>query len=179
MEKTSRDGNTRPPYLLPEKPICRARSNSKNRTWNNQFSSVTQSCLTFCDPMDCSMPGFPVHHQLLELAQIHVHPAISSPIIPFSSCLQSFPASGSFPISQFFESDGQSIGASASASVLPKNIQDCFLLGLTGWICCSPKNSQESSPTPQFESMSSSVLSFLYGPTLTSIHDHWKNHIFD
>ena len=89
------------------------------------------------------------------------HPAISSPIIPFSSCLQSFPASGSFPISQFFESDGQSIGA--SASVLSMNIQD----------------SQESSPTPYFKSINSSALSLLYGPILTSIHDYWKNHSFD
>ena len=99
------------------------------------------------------------------------YPTISSSVIP-SSCFQSFPASGSFQ-------RVSGIGVSASASVLPMNIQDCFLLGLTGWICCSPRNSQESSPTPQFESMSSSVLSFLYGPTLTSIHDHWKNHIFD
>ena len=82
---------------------------------------------TLCNPMDCSMPGFPVHHQLLELAQTHVYQvidAILSPIVPFSSCLQSFPASGSFPVSQLLASDGQSIGASASASVLPMNIQN-------------------------------------------------------
>jgi len=77
--------------------------------------------------MDCSTPGFPVHHQLLELAQTQIYQvgdAIqpSHPIIPFSSCLHSFPASGSFPVSQFFTSGGQRIGASASASVLPKNI---------------------------------------------------------
>ena len=103
------------------------------------FSSVAQSRLTLCNHMDCSMPGFPVHHQLWELAQNHVHrvgghPTISSSVIPFSSCLQSFPASGSFPMSQFFASGGQSIGALASASVLPMNIQDWFPLGLTGWI---------------------------------------------
>ena len=101
------------------------------------FSSVTQSCLTICNPMDCSMPGLPVHHQLLELTQIHVHrvgDAIqpSHPVIPFSSCLQSFSASGSFPMSQLFTSGGESIGASASASVLPMNIQNWFPLGLTG-----------------------------------------------
>ena len=73
----------------------------------------------------------------------------------------------------------QSIGASASASVLPMNIQDRFHLGLTGLISCNPRDSQESSPTAQFKSISSSVLSFLYGPTLTSIHDYWKNHSFD
>ena len=86
------------------------------------------------------MPGFPVHHQLAELAQTHVpssrrcHPTISSSVVPFSSCLQSFPASGCFLMSWFFASGGQSIGASASASVLPMNIQDCFPLGLTGLI---------------------------------------------
>ena len=87
-----------------------------------QFSSVTQSCLILCDPMDFSMPGFPVHHQLLEFAQTHVHrvsDAIHHPL-SFSSCLQSFPASGSFPVSHFFVSSGQSIGASAS-NISPSN----------------------------------------------------------
>ena len=99
-----------------------------------QFSSVAQSGPTLCDPMDCSMPDFPVHHQLLELAANSCpssqlcHPSI------FSSCLQSFPSSGSFPMSQFFTSGGQSIGASASASVLPMNSQDWFPLWLTGLI---------------------------------------------
>ena len=76
--------------------------------------------------MDCSTPGFPVHHQLPELAQIHIHPTISSSVVPFSFCLQSFPASGSFPMTQFFPLDGQRIQASASASVLPMYIQDWF-----------------------------------------------------
>ena len=71
-----------------------------------QFSSVTQSCPALCEPMDCSTPGFPIHRQLPELAQIQFHPTISSSVIPFSSCLQSFPASGSFPMSQFFASGG-------------------------------------------------------------------------
>ena len=93
------------------------------------FSSVAQSCSTLCDPMNCSMPGLPVHHQLPELAQTPIHRVsddiqLSHSVIPFSSCLQSFPASGSFRLSQFFTSDGQSIGASALASVLPINIQD-------------------------------------------------------
>ena len=102
--------------------------------------SVAQSRPTFCNPMDCSTPGFPVHHQLPKLAQTHVHwvgdaiqPTISPSIIPFS-CLQSFQASGSFPVSQFFALGGQSIGVSASASVLPMNIQDWFPLGLISWI---------------------------------------------
>ena len=102
------------------------------RSISVQFSSVAQSCLTLCDPMDCSRPGLPVHHQLLEF--IETHPTISSSVIPFSSCLQSFPASGSSQMSQFFASGGQNIGASASGSVLPVNIQDWFPLGWTGWI---------------------------------------------
>ena len=101
------------------------------------------------------------------------HPTISSSVIPFS-CLQYFPASGSFPVCQFFPSGGQRIGA--SASVLPMNIQSWFLLG---WTPCSPRDSQESSPTPQFKSINSSVLSFLYDKTLTSIHNYWKIHSFD
>ena len=109
-----------------------------------QFSSVTQSSPTLCDPMDCSKPGLPFYHQLPELAQTHVHrvgDAVqpSHPLIPFSSCLQSSPASGSFPMSQFFASGGQSIGVSASASVLPMNIQDWFPLGWTGWISLQSK----------------------------------------
>ena len=95
----------------------------------HQFSSVTQLCLTLCSPMDCSMPDFPIHHQLPELAQTHGHrvsDAIqpSGPLLPLFSCLQSFPASGCFLMSQFFTPGGQSIGASASTSVLPMNIQD-------------------------------------------------------
>ena len=93
------------------------------------------------------------------------HPTISSSVVPFSSCLQSFPALGSFPMNQFFASGGQSIGVSASTSVLPINIQDWFPLGLTGWISLQPRHSQKSSPTPQFKSINSLALSLLYGPT--------------
>ena len=89
------------------------------------------------------------------------HSTISSSVVPFSSCLQSFPASGSFPMSHLFPSGGQNIGASASALVLPMNIQDWFPLGWTGWFPCSPKDSRESSQTPQFKSINSLVLSFL------------------
>ena len=107
------------------------------------------------------------------------HPTISSSAILFSSCPESFPASGSFQMSQLFASGGQSTGVSASTSVLPMKTQDWSPLdGLTG-SSCSPRCSQESPPTPQFKSTNSSVLSFLHGPTLTSIHDHWKNHSFD
>ena len=93
------------------------------------------------------------------------------------SCLQSFPASGSFLMSHLFTSGGQSIGA--SASVLPMNIQDWFPLGLLVCSPCSPSDSQESSPIPQFKSINSTAFSLLYGPTLTSIHDYRKNHSFD
>ena len=124
-------------------------------------------------PCPSSTPG--VYSNLCPLSQ-WCHPTISSSVIPFSSLLQSFPASGSFPMSQFFAAGGQSIGVSASTSVLPMNIEDWFS---SGWTGCSPRDSQESSPTPQFKSINSSVLSFLYSLTLTSIHDYWKNHSFD
>ena len=112
-----------------------------------QFSSVAQSCLTLCDPMNRSTPGLPVHHQLPESTQTHVHwvsdeirdPTISSSVVPFSSHLQYFPASGSFPMSQFFTSGSQSIGASASASVLPKKSQEWSPSEWTGWISFQSK----------------------------------------
>ena len=107
------------------------------------------------------------------------HPAISSSVIPFSSFPQSLPASGSFPMSQLFAWGSQSIGVSALASVLPMSTQDWSPLGWTDWISLCPRDSQESSPTPQFKSINASVLSFLHSPTLTSIHDHWKNHSLD
>ena len=106
--------------------------------------SVTKSCPTLCDPIDCSMPDFSVLHYLLEFAQTHVHwvhwgwwyySTISSSVTTFfSSFPQSFPASGSFPMSWLFVSGGQSTGTSASTWVLPMNIQGWFPLGLTGLI---------------------------------------------
>ena len=115
----------------------------------SEFSLVTQSCPTLCDLMDWSMLGFPVHYQLPELVQTHVHrvgDAIQSFILccPLLLHLQSFPASGSFPMSQFSASGGQSNGASASASVLPMNIQDWFPLGWTGWISSQSKGLSKS-----------------------------------
>ena len=101
------------------------------------------------------------------------HSTILSSVVPFSSSLQSFPASGSFLMSQLFTSGGQSIGVSASALVLPMNTQDWPPLGWLVGSPCSPRDSQESSPTPQFKTINS-ALSFLYSPTLTSIHDYWK-----
>ena len=106
------------------------------------------------------------------------HPTISSFFIPFSSCLQSFPASGSCQNLQFFTSDGRSIGVSASASVLPVNIQDWSPLGWTGWISLQSKRLSRV-----FFNTTGQKYQFfgtqLYGPTLTSIHDYWKNHSFD
>ena len=110
------------------------------------WCSVSQSCPTLCDPMDCCTPGFPVLHHLPELAQAHVHwaddaihPTISSSVVSFSSCPQSFPASESFLMSQFFASGSQSIGASASTLILSKTIQGWFPLGFTGLISLCPK----------------------------------------
>ena len=110
-----------------------------------QFSSVAQSCPTLCDPMNRSTPGLPVHHQLPELTQTHAHwvgDAIqpSHPLLsPFSTCPQSFPASGSFQMSQLFSSGGQSIGVSASTSVPSMNTQDWSPLRWTGWISLQSK----------------------------------------
>ena len=107
------------------------------------------------------------------------YPTISSSVIPFSSYLQSFPVSGSFSMNELFASGCQNIGASASALVLPMNIQDWYSLGLTGLISLLSKDFQESYPTPQFKTIKSLVLSLFNGPTFTSIHDYWKNHSFD
>ena len=142
---------------------------------------VAPSCLTLCDPMDCSTPGFSVLHHLPELAQTHVH-WVGDAIQP--SCPGSSPSPAStFPSIRVFSSE------SAlrirwrkywifSFSISPSNwiFRIDFLLV---WSPCSPEDSQESSPTPQFKSINSSVLSFLYSPALISIHEYWKNHSFD
>ena len=152
--------------------------------------SVTQSVLLSCSVLSDSLWPHRLQHTRLPCLSSTPraysnscplswwwHPIISSSVIPFSSCPQSFPASRSFTMSQFFASGGQSTEVSASASVLPMNIQGWFPLdGLVG-SPCSPRDSQESSPTPQFKCINSSVLSFLY--TITSIRDYWKKHSFD
>ena len=134
---------TRPPgnslsYLLIKNPkmFCVSTFQILKR-WFSSVQSVSRA--DFCNPMDCRTPGLPpVHPQLLEFTQTHdhwlsrwCHWTISSSVVHFLSHLQSFPAPGSFQTSQFFPWDGQSIGASASASVLPINIQDWFPLGST------------------------------------------------
>ena len=127
----------------------------------------------------CPSPTPGVHPDPCPLSQ-WCHPTISSSVVPFSSCPQSFPASGSFQMSQLSTSGAQSIRVSASTSVPPMNTQDWSPLEWTGWISLQSKGlAEESSSTPQFKSINSSVLSFLYSPTLTSIHDYQKHHSLD
>ena len=150
---------------------------------NLSCCSVAKLCPNFCDSMDYRNPGFPVLHYLPEIAQTYVHwiddtiqtsHALSSPSPPALSLSQH---QGLFLLSQLFASGGQSVGASDSASVLPMNIQGWFLLELISfplvWSPCCPRDSQESSPVPEFISIKSLALS-LYGPTLIAVYDYWK-----
>ena len=107
------------------------------------------------------------------------HLAISSLVVPFSSCPQSLPASKSFPVSQLSAWGGQSTGVSALASFLPKKSQGWSPSEWTGWISLQSKELLRVFSKPQFISINSSALSLLHSPTLTSIHDYWKNHSFD
>ena len=107
------------------------------------------------------------------------HPTISSSVVPFSSCCQSFPTSGSFPMSQLFASGGQIIGVSASTSVLQMNTQDWSPLGRTGWSSSQSKGLSRVFSNTTVQKHQFFGLSFLYSPTLTSIHDYWKNHSLD
>ena len=149
-----------------------------------QFSSVAQSCPTLRPqglqharpPCPSLTPG--VYSNSCPSSR-WCHPTISSSVIPFSSHPQSFPASGSLPMSQFFASGGQSIGVLASASVLPMNIQDWFPLGWTGWISFQSKGLKN---LLQNHSSKASILrhsACFISPTLTSIHNHWKNYSLD
>ena len=153
---------------------------------SSQFSSLAQSCPTLRPHESrharppCLSPTPGVHSDSRPSSQ-WCHPAISSSVIPFSSCPQSLPGSESFPMSQLFSWGGQSTGASALASFLPKKPQgwspsECWI---TGGSPCSQRDSKESSPTPQFKSINSFALSLLHSPTLTSIHDHRRNHSLD
>ena len=144
--------------------------------------SVTQSCLTLCNSLYCSMPGFPVLQHflsLLDLMSIESVMPSNHLILCFSSRPQSFPASGSFPVNQFFASGGQSIGVSASTSVLPMNIQGWFPLGWTGWISLQSKRLSRVFSNTTVQKHQFFGASFLYSPTLTSVHDYWKNDSFD
>ena len=145
-----------------------------------QFSSVARSCLTLQPNglqharLPCPSPT-PRAYSDSCASSWWCHPTISSSVVPFSSCLQSFPASGSFPMSQFFTSGGQSIGA--SVSVLPMNTQDWFPLGLTALISLQSKGLSRVFSKTTVQKHHSSELNFIV--QLTSIHDYWKNHSFD
>ena len=149
---------------------------------SNHFLSHVQLCGTAWTVAHQASLSTTNSWGLLKLMSIELGEAIqpSHPlsVIPFSSCLQSFTASGSFPMSQFFPSGAQSIGASASASILPMNIQDWFPLRWTGWISLQSKGLSGvfSNTTVQKHQFFSTEL---YSPTLTSIPDYWKNHSFD
>ena len=149
-----------------------------------KFSSVSQSCPTLCDPMNKSIPGVPVHHQLPEFTQTHVHWVNAiQPSHPLSS-----PSPPALNLSQHQGLFKWVSSLHQVAKVLEFQLQhqsfqwtpraDLLQDGLVG-SPCSPRYSQESSPTPQLKSINSSALSFLYSPTLTSIHGYWKNHNFD
>ena len=150
-----------------------------------QFSSVAQSCPTLCNTMNHSTPGLPVHHHLLESTQTHVH-WVSDAIQPSHPLLS--PSPPAFNLSQHqgllkrvSSSYRWSKYWSFSFSISTPNVYSgliSFRLDLVG-TPCSPRDSQESSPTPQFNSINSSALSFFYSPTFTSIYDHWKNHSLD
>ena len=150
-----------------------------------QFSSVPQSCPTLCDPMNRSTPGLPVHHQLPEFTQTNIHRVSDAiqPSHPLSS--PSPPATNPTQHQSLFQCVNSSHEV---AKVLEFQIQhhclqrnpraDLLQKGLVG-SPCSRRDSQESSPTPHFKSINSSALSLLHSPTLTSIHDHRKNHSLD
>ena len=135
----------------------------------SQWTAARQACCPSLTPRVYSN-SCPLH--------CWCHPTISSSVISFSSHLQSFPASGSFLMSQLFASGGQSIGTSASASVLPMNIQNWFPLGWTGWISLQSKGLSRvfSNTTVQKHQFFGTQL---YSPTLTSLHDYCKNHSFE
>ena len=150
-----------------------------------QFSSVAQSCLTLCDPMNRSMPGLPVHHQLPEFTQTHVHRVRDAiqPSHPRSS--PSPPAPNPSQHQNLFQwvNSSHEVAKVLEFQLQHHSLQRNPRAGLlqNGLVesPCSPTDSQESSPTPQFKSINSSAFSFLHSPTLTSVHDHWKNHSFD
>ena len=173
-------------YPLKNNRLLREINNLKTRKNPSvQFSSVAQSCSTLCDPINCSTPGLPIHHQLPEFTQTHVHRVGDAiqPSHPLSS--PSSPAPNPSQHQSFFQWVNSSHDM---AKVLEFQLQhhsfqrnpraDLLHDGLVG-SPCSPRDSQESSPTPQFKSINSSALSFLHRPTLTSIHDYWKNHSLD
>ena len=153
-------------YFTSVQISCSVMSNS---LWHHELQHARPPCPS-------PMPG--VYSDSCSLSQ-WCHPTISSCVIPFSSCLQSYIASGSFQMRKLFASDGQSIAASASKSVLPMNTKDWFPLRWTDLISLQLKGLSRVFSNKQFKSINALVLSFLYTPTLTAIHDYWKNHSLD
>ena len=155
----------------------------KRILWELQFSSVTQSCPTLCNPMNCSTPGLPVHHQLPEFTQTHVY-WIGEAIQPSHPLLSSFPrpqplpASESFPMSQLLCMRWPKYW-SFSFSIIPSKEHRGLIFRIDWLDLLAVQGTLKSSPTSQFKSINSSVLSLLHSPTLTSIHDHRKNHSLD
>ena len=148
-------------------------------------SSVTQLYLTICNPMDCNTPGFPVLHHLSEFAQTHVH-WISDAIQPYQSLWPPLsPAPNLSQHQSLFQWVNSShevakvLEFSTSASVLPMNTQDWSPLGWTGWISLQSKGLSRVFPTTTVQKHQFFGISFLYTPTLTSIHDYRKNYSFD
>ena len=158
---------------LPPQRIC----------WLKRLDQFCHSAVsvTLCDPMDCRRQAslsITNSQSLLKLMSIEswCHPTISSSVVPFSSQLESVPASGSFPMSQFFD---QVAKASASASVLPLNTQDWFHLGLIGLISLQSKGLSRVFSNTIVQKHWFFGVQLFFSPTLTSIHDYWKNHSFD
>ena len=150
-----------------------------------QFSSVAQACPTLCDPMNRSMPGLPVHHQLPQFIQTHVHRVSDAiqPSHPLSSPSPPAPSPSQHQSLFQWVSSSREVAKVREFQLQHHSLQrnpraDVLQTGLVG-SPCSPRDSQESSPTPQNKSINSSALSFLHSPSLTSIHDHWKNHSLD
>ena len=146
----------------------------------SQFSSV-QSCLTLCDPLECSTRGLPVHHQLPEFIQTHVH-WVGDAIQSSHSLLS--PSLPTFNLSQHQGFSNESILCfrywSFSFTISPSNEYVGLISFRMDWLdLLAVQGTLKSSPTPQFKSINSSALSFLYSPTLTCIPDYWKNHSFD
>ena len=147
-----------------------------------QFSSFIQSCLTLCGPMNCSTPGLPVHHQLLELLKLI---SIES-VMPSNHLILSHPLllpPSIFPSIRVFSNESAlhiRWPKYWSFSISPSNEYSGLISFRMDWLdLLGVQDTLKSPPIPQFKSISSSALSFLYSPTLTSIHDHWKNHSFD
>ena len=148
------------------------------------FSSVAQSCPTLCEPMNCSTPGLPVHHQLPKFTQTHVH-RVSDAIQPSHPLSRLLFLSPIPPSIRVFSNESTLCMRwpkywTFNFNISPFNEHPGLVSFRMDWLdLLAVQGTQESSPTPQFKSISSSVLSFLYGPTLTSIHDYWKNHSLD